>query len=134
MVNENSGAYAGGAAVGYVSVVYASAGVSSVFAPVGVGAVGLTGQFHHAISAPISRALERNQSLAGLYKYRDPRFVTQAKDMACHSGYKQWHRALDQEVVGWIENNGSATPQEFENFLQQLYSNPDLIARFPNGF
>ncbi len=133
MVDENSGAYAGGAAAGYVTVVYASAGVSSIFAPAGVGAAGLTGQFHHAISTGIFNALEDNPSLAGLYRLRDPRFVTQARDLACHNGYQAWHRALDAEIVGWIESSGSVTPQEFESFLVQRYSAPDLIARFPNG-
>ena len=134
MVNENSGAYAGGVGVGFTGVVYASAGVSSIFAPIGAGTVALTGQYHHAISARIFNGLENNPSLAGLYRLRDARFVTQARDLACHNGYQQWHRDLDKQVINWIVNNPATTPQEFEGFLKEVYSNPDLMHRFPSAF
>jgi hypothetical protein len=38
------------------------------------------GQEHHIISRPIAKALEKHATLRGLYKPRDPRFKTQAKD------------------------------------------------------
>jgi hypothetical protein len=37
------------------------------------------------------------------------------------------------EVSGWVRNNPNATPQQFENYLRQRYSQPDLQNRFPNG-
>jgi len=69
----------------------------------------------------------------GSYADCDSRFTTRAKDKASHNGYERWHRELDADVVKWIERNTEATPQQFENFLKQLYNTPDLITRFPNG-
>ncbi len=65
--------------------------------PIG-GPAGLTGQFNRAISAQVYRALERNPSLVGLYSLRDSRFVTQAKDLACHNGY-QWLLRLRNDFL-----------------------------------
>ena len=93
----------------------------------------LTGQIHHGISRRVHAALEQHPNLKGLYQARDPRFVTQAKDAASHTGYQHWHRNLDAEVSDWIRNNPNATPQQFENYLRTRYSQPDLQNRFPNG-
>jgi hypothetical protein len=60
--------------------------------------------------------------------------VTQAVDKAAHWGYDTFHRALDEQVVGWIIDNGkTATADDFLTFLRTLYSLPELLARFPNG-
>ncbi|MGZ3459341.1 MAG: Wall-associated protein precursor, partial [Archangium sp.] len=92
------------------------------------------GQRHHIISKLIAEALNRHRTLRGLYKARDPRFVAQAKDEESHCGYQQWHRDVDREVVEWLKNTGEATPKQFEDFLREIYSRPEMRARFPNGF
>jgi hypothetical protein len=92
-----------------------------------------TGQMHHAISMEIWRALERHRVLRGLYRYRDPRFVTQAVDRAAHWGYPDWHRRLDREVANWIGEKEAATQAQFERFLYERYNMPDLRMRFPDG-
>ncbi|NUQ78769.1 MAG: hypothetical protein HUU21_35030, partial [Polyangiaceae bacterium] len=94
----------------------------------------LTGQKHHPISKEVHRALEEHQNLKGHYKYRDPRFVTQGKDLGAHHGYERWHIDLDTEIAAWIRGNKTATPESFEKFLRDRYAKPDLKSRFPNGF
>jgi hypothetical protein len=97
-------------------------------------AVEATGQLHHVVSRPIAKAIEEHPNLAGEYAPRDPRFVTRAVDQAAHRGYQTWHRALDDEVVGWLQRNPGATTADFEQYLRARYSQPDLKGRFPNGF
>ena len=92
-----------------------------------------TGQIHHPISRPVFKALERNPSLKGQFSARDPRFETQAMDEAAHQGYQQWHRDVDNQLINWISSNPNATPQDFIDYLLWRYSQPDLMARFPNG-
>ena len=99
----------------------------------GTAAARGTGQLHHAISKKIHQALEDHARLAGLYKARDPRFVTRAVDGAAHRGYQRWHRDLDDEVVAWIREFDQATPAQFEAYLRSLYNRPALRARFPDG-
>jgi hypothetical protein len=93
-----------------------------------------TGQIHHPISKPVAKALDKHPNLAGEYKPRDPRLSTQAADKAAHRGYQKWHRELDAEVSKWIAEHPDATKETFENWLRRRYSQPDLKARFPNGF
>ena len=93
----------------------------------------LTGQQHHAISKKVHRELQQHKNLSGVYKARDPRFVTRAKDSISHRGYQKWHRDLDNEVVNWIKDNKEATPAQFESFLSRRYNRLDLLDRFPNG-
>lgn len=92
------------------------------------------GQEHHLISRPIAKELERHSTLKGLYKPRDPRLVTQAKDEQSHCGYQEWHRDVDKEVVDWLNRNSKATPQQFMDKLREIYSRPEMMARFPDGF
>jgi hypothetical protein len=92
------------------------------------------GQNHHIISRPISEQLEKHETLRGLYKPRDERFVTRAKDKESHCGYQQWHRDVDKEVIKWLQDRKTATPKQFEQFLRALYNRKDLLERFPNGF
>ncbi|WP_395813022.1 hypothetical protein [Archangium minus] len=47
------------------------------------------GQLHHVISWPIAKALGIHRTLRGLYKPRDPRFVSRAVDAKAHCGYQQ---------------------------------------------
>lgn len=92
-----------------------------------------TGQNHHAISRPIAEELEKHGTLRGLYKPRDERFVTRAKDKESHCGYQQWHRDVDKEVIQWLKDEAKATPSQFEHMLREIYARPDMLARFPNG-
>jgi hypothetical protein len=92
------------------------------------------GQDHHPISRPIAKALEDHLTLKGLYKPRDPRFVAKAKDEQSHCGYQEWHRNVDAEVINWLRTNPRATPQQFMDKLREIYSRPEMRARFPNGF
>ena len=96
-------------------------------------AIKTVGQKHHAISKKVARALDDHSNLAGKYKIRDPRFTTRAKDLSLHRGYQKWHRGLDDEVVGWLEQHRKAAPKEFEDFLRRCYNKHDLKNRFPNG-
>ena len=93
-----------------------------------------TGQVHHAISRKIHKELEKHATLKGIYKYRDPRFVTQAINKQAHIGYQTWHKKMEDQVEYWLKQKKSATPAEFEEFLRDLYvTDSDLISRFPNG-
>jgi hypothetical protein len=93
-----------------------------------------TGQKHHIISRPIAKELERHPTLRGLYKPRDERFVTRAKDKESHCGYQQWHRDVDQEVIRWLQKETTATTKQFEKFLREIYNRPEMRKRFPDGF
>ncbi|MBM7113786.1 Wall-associated protein precursor [Archangium primigenium] len=91
------------------------------------------GQEHHLISRPIAKALSRHSTLKGLFTPRDPRFVARAKDEQSHCGYQQWHRDVDKEVIQWLLRTAKATPQTFLNKLRDIYSRPEMKARFPDG-
>ncbi|HZH15753.1 MAG TPA: Wall-associated protein precursor [Archangium sp.] len=92
------------------------------------------GQNHHVISRPIAKALKRHETLGGLYEPRDERFVARAKDKESHCGYQQWHRDVDTEVVRWLRRFPTATRKEFESFLREIYSRPEMLKRFPHGY
>jgi hypothetical protein len=108
-------------------------GIPASIVRYGDEAVELTGQVHHVISRKVHRALEEHPNLKGLYEFRDPCITTQAKDLVSHRGYQGWHRDLDKEVGAWIGKNQSATQEQFEQYLRDRYSKPDLLDRFPNG-
>jgi hypothetical protein len=93
-----------------------------------------TGQLHHVISKPIAKELEEHRALRGMYKPRDPRFVTRAVDEKAHCGYQEWHREVDSEVVQWLKDHRDATSKQFEAFLREIYNRPSMLARFPHGF
>lgn len=92
------------------------------------------GQEHHIISRPIAEKLEQHATLRGLYEPRDERFKTRAKDKDSHCGYQEWHRKVDAEVIQWLEDNPTATPEQFMEKLHEIYKRPDMLKRFPNGF
>lgn len=92
------------------------------------------GQDHHIISRPIAEQLEQHETLRGLYKPRDKRFVAKAKDKESHCGYQEWHRDVDKEVVEWLKREVKATPEQFMKFLRQIYNRPKMRERFPHGF
>ncbi|AKJ01331.1 Wall-associated protein precursor [Archangium gephyra] len=93
-----------------------------------------TGQKHHIISRPIAEELEKHATLRGLYKPRDERFVTRAKDKESHCGYQKWHRDVDNEVIQWLKEEVKATPSQFEQLLREIYARPNMRRRFPHGF
>ncbi|WP_051669918.1 hypothetical protein [Bryobacter aggregatus] len=93
-----------------------------------------TGQWHHAIGRVIYRALESDENLKGIYRARDSRFITQAKDLASHRGYQGWHREYDLLVARYIAEARNLTPVKFEAYLKDLYRTlPSLTSRFPKG-
>ncbi len=95
---------------------------------------GLTGQWHHAIGRRIFNALQDHPILKGAYRYRDPRFVTQAKDLASHRGYEHWHIEYDRMVSDFVSRARYLTPVAFEAYLRDLYKTlPSLASRFPKG-
>jgi RHS repeat-associated protein len=108
-------------------------------APISVGGycpnpgIQLTGQVHHAISRTVHQALEQHPVLRGRYEARDARFETQARDPEAHRGWQEWHRNVDAEVASWVRSNPNATRGQFESYLFQRYSQPDLLHRFPYG-
>jgi hypothetical protein len=95
---------------------------------------GATGQQHHVISKRIAEELDKHPTLKGHYTARDPRFVTRAVDKASHYGYQKWHREVDEEVIRWLQQHPSATSEEFEGLLREIYSRPAMLQRFPHGF
>jgi hypothetical protein len=92
------------------------------------------GQNHHVISNPIAKQLADHNTLRGLYKPRDPRFVARAINKEAHCGYQRWHRQVDKEVVKWLKDHREASPEEFESYLREVSNRSGLRARFPNGF
>ncbi len=78
--------------------------------------------------------MENHATLKGPFKPRDPRFVARAKDEQSHCGYQEWHRKVDEEVVRWLRIKPNATPKAFMDKLREIYSRPEMKARFPNGF
>jgi hypothetical protein len=92
------------------------------------------GQEHHIISRLIAEQLEQHDVLRGLYKPRDGRFKTRAKDSASHCGYQDWHRKVDKEVVEWLAKERRATPEQFMRFLREIYNRKEMRERFPKGF
>jgi hypothetical protein len=92
------------------------------------------GQEHHLISRPIAKKLEDHPTLKGLFRPRDPRFVSRAKDEQSHCGYQEWHRMVDKEVIDWLSKNRKATSETFMDKLREIYSRPEMKERFPHGF
>ena len=92
------------------------------------------GQNHHIISKRIAEALKEHETLGGLYEPRDKRFVAKAKDKEAHCGYQDWHRKVDAEVIAWLSRYEKAAPEQFMKMLREIYSRPDMLKRFPNGF
>ena len=92
------------------------------------------GQEHHIISRRIAVALEDHKTLQGLYKPRDKRFKTRAKDKESHCGYQEWHREVDAEVIEWLKAREKATPEQFMKMLRDIYNRPEMLKRFPHGF
>jgi hypothetical protein len=92
------------------------------------------GQEHHLISRRIAKQLKDHPTLKGLYEPRDSRFVARARDEQSHCGYQEWHRKVDEEVIEWLNKTPDATPKDFLDKLREIYSRPEMKARFPHGF
>jgi hypothetical protein len=91
----------------------------------------LTGQFHHPLSAKITKELAKNKNISQEFKDNYHKFRTQALDKASHNGYEKWHRELDDKIVNWLKEHDKATEKEFIEFLKKTYKASDLAKRFP---
>jgi hypothetical protein len=91
----------------------------------------LTGQLHHVISKKIYGSLQRHPNLRGLYNHKDKRYEVRAASKNAHIGYQSWHRGLDKEIADWVDGNPDATKATFEKYLKEVYSQDELIKRFP---
>ncbi len=60
--------------------------------------------------------------------------MARAKDEQSHCGYQEWHRKVDDEVIDWLDKNPEVTPRDFIDRLREIYSRPEMKARFPGGF
>jgi len=90
-----------------------------------------TGQWHHALSTRIMRALDEHEVLRGVFGRDD--IVVQAFDEASHRGYQAWHRAYDDEVIDWLAEHPDATREQFLRFLRDIYARPEMRQRFPDA-
>lgn len=77
------------------------------------------------------KALNEHPTLKGIFERNDAKFIYRAADAKAHKGYQTWHRAVDSEVVGWLEINPNASPKQFKNFLNEIYSRPGITELIP---
>lgn len=92
----------------------------------------LMGQVHHAVSAKINRALEKNPGTKGRINRNDKKWLTRAATQADHISYQTWHRNYDDNAVKWIERN-NPDPQRFYHYMKAVYRRPAMAKRFPLG-
>ena len=73
-------------------------------------------------------ALE-NSNAKGAFKRND--FFVSGREEMSHKGFQDWHRKYVEEIVKWInERKDFLTPKEFIDYLNEIYSRPDMIERF----
>jgi len=92
----------------------------------------LLGQKHHVLSKKIKDALAKHSNLKGVIE-KWKKVTTQAATPCGHKGYQKWHRDYDEKVVKWLRDTPDATQDLFKEFLEKLYSEPEMKKRFPNG-
>lgn len=90
-----------------------------------------TGQLHHILSNKTMKALNEHPTLKGVFEREDAAFKNRAKDADAHKGYQQWHRDVDNATVDWLQNNPNATSQQFKDFLNGLYQQPNISSKIP---
>lgn len=90
----------------------------------------LLGQNHHVLTNPLMRALN-NHVLKGLFQRAGS--VVQALYKYSHYGYQAWHRAIDNYMVRWLQNNPNATSKQFWLELYNQYNTKEMIKRFGEG-
>ena len=90
-----------------------------------------TGQQHHILSNKIMSELGRHRILKDIFKRNQS--IVQALDLGSHRGYQTWHRAYDDDVVRWLRSHETATAEEFLNYLNVLYSTPEMRRQFPKA-
>jgi RHS repeat-associated protein len=88
-------------------------------------------QRHHIFSNKIIRELAQHPTLRGKFQRSD--LEVQAVNSEAHRGYQEWHRAYDREVVEWLTENANTTKEQFIEFLQEIYTRPDVQWRFPDA-
>ncbi|RNC79741.1 MAG: hypothetical protein ED557_14585 [Balneola sp.] len=89
-----------------------------------------TGQEHHLLSRKILRALNSHPKLKNVFQRDD--YVYKALNADAHKGYQKWHRLYDETVVKWVQNNPSASRQDFLKYLHNLHQQQWLRTRIPN--
>ena len=89
------------------------------------------GQTHHLLSKTVIGALEKHETLRGVFNPQD--FLAKAADLGSHQGYQSWHRAADEAIESWLTEHKTATPGEFLDFLRGFYSSEDMRQRFPEA-
>lgn len=58
--------------------------------------------------------------------------MLKAVDKKAHNGLPHWHRDLDKEIANYLDAHPDLTKEEFERYLRDRYSMPDLKDRFPD--
>jgi hypothetical protein len=92
----------------------------------------LKSEVHHPITYKIWLALERHLTLAGKFKYKDPRYEF-ASNPGRHRGYCDLlHRSIEKEMIPWLKEYPEATPQEFLNKMNKSYSRKEIREAGPN--
>lgn len=75
--------------------------------------------------------LNQHPILKGVFERNDAKFLYRAADAEAHKGYQAWHRAVDSEVVEWLERNPNATSGQFKSLLNDIYSRPEIKKLIP---
>ena len=70
-----------------------------------------------------------NSNIKGAFKRND--FIVRGLEAESHLGYQEWHRTYDSEIVKWINQRlDTLTPQEFIEYLNSWYAQPEIKRRF----
>ena len=87
-------------------------------------------QKHHILSNKIMEAINKNDSLRGLFDRS--KSIIQAFEMIDHIGYQAWHRAVDYAIVEWLSqfNGKSIDPLQLIQRLLIEYSKPEVLQKF----
>jgi len=86
-------------------------------------------QNHHLISNPVVEALEDIGINGAALRNRLDLQYNSAPGK--HIGYEEWHRAVDAEIVKFIQDNKKLNERELLRFIHDLYQRPDLVEIIP---
>jgi len=92
----------------------------------------LMGQSHHILSINLIDALNKHDILNDIFGRDD--MVVQARDLASHRGFQEWHLSYDNEIVSWLVKNKTVGSKEFLNYLRNLYETSEMQYRFPDAW
>ena len=82
------------------------------------------GQRHHVIGTRPFEALE-DKYKAGLNRNH---YIARAKTLKAHYGYQDWHRLLNDRIIGAVQE--SANLASFETALNEIYTDPETVTKF----